>query len=429
MKHAIFALVDCNNFYVSCERVFDPSLRCVPVMVLSNNDGCIVARSNEVKALGIKMGEPAFKCRDLIREHNIRVFSSNYTLYADMSRRVVETLKCFTPDIEIYSIDESFLLFSDLNISDYEAYGRNIRETVLQWTGIPVSIGIASSKGLAKVANKVAKKFDTFGGVVDFTKLPEPAIDLYLDQLELTDVWGIGSQYRRRLLDRGIRSVKQLKYSDKEWIRELMTVTGERCVLELQGISCFSLDQTPVSKKEITSSRSFGRAVSCKEDMRQAISSYVARACEKLRAQHSYANIIIVYIKTNRFKPHDRQYANAAYMKLPQPTASTIDLTRYALYGLDRIYKPGYRYKKAGVILEGLQPDDYIQLNCFIPYDHVIRKRENALMKAVDKMSFKWGRGAVFLASEGVKKKWSMKRSLLSKRFTTCFDELLEVKI
>ena len=429
MKRSVFALVDCNNFYVSCERVFDPALRHVPVMVLSNNDGCVVARSNEVKALGIKMGEPAFKCRDLIRKHNIRVFSSNYTLYADMSRRVVETLKRFTPDMEIYSIDESFLLFSGLQLSDYEAYGEEIRETVLRWTGIPVSIGIAPSKGLAKVANKVAKKFDSFRGVADFTKLSDQHIDSYLDQLELSDVWGIGGQYTKRLNSRGIHSVKQLKYTDEKWIQKVMTVMGERCVLELRGISCFGLDQNPVRKKEICSSRSFGTPVTEKEDMRQAVSSYASRACEKLRAQHSYANIVIVYIKTNRFKPNERQYANSAYIKLPEPTASTIDLTKYALYGLDRIFRSGYRYKKAGVILEGLQPDDYVQLNCFIPYDPAMRKRENALMQAVDGLNCKWGSGVLHLASEGIKKEWSMKRSLLSKRFTTSFEELLEIKM
>ena len=246
----VFALVDCNNFYVSCERVFNPRLKRVPVMVLSNNDGCVVARSNEVKALGIKMGSPAFKWDQLVREHNIQVFSSNYTLYADMSRRVMDTLKNFTPDMEIYSIDEAFLSLSGLNLRDLKSYGQKIRKTVYKWTGLPVSIGIAETKVLAKAANEIAKKHGEYSGVVDLTNCSGKEVDSYIEKLDVSDVWGVGRQYTKLLKSYNINTAKELKYADINWVRKKLTVMGARCVYELNGLSCFELDKHPEPKKE-----------------------------------------------------------------------------------------------------------------------------------------------------------------------------------
>ncbi len=428
-KEKVFALVDCNNFYVSCERVFNPKLANVPVMVLSNNDGCVVARSNEVKALGIKMGTPAFKCEKLIKENNIQVFSSNYTLYADMSQRVMDTLKEFTPDLEIYSIDEAFLSFTNLLLKDNKSYGQKIRQTVTKWTGIPVSIGIATSKGLSKVANYITKIHPEYEGVLDLSNCSEKEIDFYLDQLDVSDVWGVGHQYTKLLKANRIKTARDLKYANTEWIRKRMTVMGERCVLELRGVSCFELDQYPEPKKGICSSKSFGSPVVNKHDLEEAIASYTGIATEKLRTQNSYANILIVYIETNRFKKSEPQYVNSIHMRLPEPTSSTIDLTRYALYGFGKIYRPGYRYKKAGVLLEGIQPNNQIQLNLFRIFNQERKQRENILMKAVDTVNKRWGKGTLKLAAEGIKQVWKMRRTKLSPRYTSNWDELLEISI
>ena len=425
----VFALVDCNNFYVSCERVFDPALAAIPVMVLSNNDGCVVARSNEVKALGIRMGIPAFQCDTMIKRHNIRVFSSNYTLYADMSRRVMEALKQFTPDIEIYSIDEAFLSLTGLRCEEYAAYGRKIRQTVMKWTGISVSVGIAQTKTLTKAANEIAKKHSRYGGVVDLSKSPEGEIDFYLAQLGVEDVWGVGHQYAKLLRAQGIKTAGDLKYADMKWVRKRMTVMGERCVLELRGVPCFGLDRYPMPKKGIRSSRSFGKSVSTREELEEAVASYVSRAAEKLRSQNSCANILIVYIKTNKFKRDEPQYANSLHIRLKEPTANTIDLTRHALHGLGKIYKPGYRYKKAGVLLEGIQPDSPIQLHLFSALDYAGRKREEVLMETVDRINRKWGRGSLRLAAEGIRQRWKMRRSMLSPAYTSDWDELLEISV
>ncbi|GAX62892.1 nucleotidyltransferase/DNA polymeras [Candidatus Scalindua japonica] len=422
-----FALVDCNNFYVSCERVFNPRLKHVPVMVLSNNDGCVVARSNEVKALGIKMGTPAFKCKKLIKEHNIQVFSSNYTLYADMSHRVMETLRQFTPDLEIYSIDEAFLSFTGFDLRDCERYGQEIRKTVYQWTGIPVSIGIARTKVLAKAANEIAKTHDKYFGVVDFINCSAKEIDSCIEQLDVNDVWGVGQQYTKLLKSNNIYTAKDLKYAETNWIRRRMTVMGERCVYELNGTSCFELDRHPAPKKGICSSKSFGVPVISKNDLEEAVASYVSRAAEKLRSQYSYANVLIVFITTNRFKRDEPQYSNSAYIRLKEPTSSTIDLTKSALSALSKIYRPGYKYKKAGVLLEGIHPDSQIQLNLFHSVNCVKKEQTKMLMKTIDKINKKWGRDSLKLATEGTKHSWKMRRTRLSRRYTTNWNELLEV--
>jgi len=428
MKRTTFALIDCNNFFVSCERVFNPKIWNKPVMVLSNNDGCVVARSNEVKAIGIKMGTPAFKCKDLIKKYNIQVFSSNYTLYADMSNRVMECLKQFASDIEIYSIDEAFLSLDNIYIKDFQKYGLLIKNKIYKWTGIPVSVGIAYTKGLAKIALKIVKKDPQYKGVLDFTKFNREEADNLLQEIDVIDIWGIGPAHSKKLKTYGINTVKDFKYANTNWIKKNLTVMGERCALELNGIPCFELEEFPAPQKGICSSRSFGYPVVKKDDMEEAVASYTAIASEKLRSQKSYANIIIVFIKTNRFKK-EPQYANAAYVKMIEPTSSTIDLTKYALIGLEKVFKKGYRYKKCGVILEGIQPSDRIQLNMFNFYNHKQKQKENKLMLYIDSINKQWGRGIIKLASEGTKKTWSMKRYRLSKRFTTEISEILEIEV
>lgn len=424
-----FALVDCNNFYVSCERVFNPKLKHAPVMVLSNNDGCVVARSNEVKALGIKMGMPAFKCDNLIKEHNIQVFSSNYTLYADMSRRVMEILKKFTPDLEIYSIDEAFLSLTGFDISNCKSYGQEIRETVYKWTGIPVSVGIAKTKVLTKVASEIAKKHDEYNGVTDLINCSVGKLDSLLHQLDVSNVWGIGRQYTKLLKSNSIYTAKDLKYTKTDWIHKKLTVMGARCVYELNGIPCFKLDKYPGPKKGIRSSKSFGVPVTSQHDLEEAVASYVSRASEKLRNQNSHANLLFVYITTNRFKKDEPQYSNSAHIRLKEPTSSTIDLTTSALYGLRKIYRPGFKYKKAGVLLEGIEPDSQMQLKLFHSFNCAKKEQTNVLMKTIDNINKKWGRDTLRLATEGIRKPWKMKRTRLSKRYTTNWNELLEISV
>ncbi len=428
MKKKVFALVDCNNFFVSCERVFNPKIKNLPVLVLSNNDGCVVARSNEVKALGIKMGTPLFKCKKLIKENNIQIFSSNYALYADMSNRVMATLRQFSPDMEIYSIDEAFIGLGGFYSNDYENYGSKIRKIVLQWTGIPVSVGVAGTKCLSKVANEIAKKHNRFNGVVDFENMKDDEIDEYLDMIEVNDVWGIGSKYAKRLNLKQIYTAKELKYSDPKWIKRILNVMGERIVLELRGIGCYGLEENPGLNKGICCSRSFGYPVTKFNEMKEAVASYIAKAAERLRKQSAYSNIVIVYIKTNRFKDTP-QYSNAAYIKLIEPTSSTIELTKYALYCLNKIFKNGYKYKKCGVLLEGIQPDSQKQLNCFYGFDEKDDNKKICLMQAVDSINSRFGHGKIKLAAEGVFKKWKMKRNILSKCYTTNINELLEVRL
>lgn len=427
--HLAFALVDCNNFYVSCERVFNPRLRNVPVAVLSSNDGCIVARSNEVKALGIKMGAPAFKCEDLIRAHNIRLLSSNYSLYADMSSRVMSTLREFTPYIEVYSVDEAFLLLSRLNIADYEKYCRRIKDTVLQWTGIPVSIGIASTKGLAKIASIVAKKNPLCGGVADFTKLTSDKMDSYLEQLDVADIWGVGRQLGKWLRANGVATAKDFKYSSIGKIKKKLGVMGERCLLELQGVSCFKLNERPQVNKSICCSRSFGKSVTTQSEMSEAIATFSAQAAEKLRSQKAYANILIVFIMTNRFKKGEKQYFNSVSIKLPYSTSSTIDITMHALIALNKIYKSGYKYKKVGVILEGIEEIEHSQFNMFYKHEGEEDRRKVSLMKTVDRINQRFGPGSIKLAAEGITKAWRGKRVNVSARYTTCYNEILTIRL
>ena len=415
-----FALVDCNNFYVSCERAFNPSLNGKPVVVLSNNDGCAVARSEEAKRY-IGMGAPIFKLMDLVKKHNIHLYSSNYTLYADMSQRVKEVLADFSPNIEPYSIDESFLLLSGDKKLDLDEYGIEMRNKVLQWTGIPTSVGIGPTKTLAKIANKLAKKNRMCQGVLDITN--HSRIKDLLASVEVDDVWGVGWEYAKLLKRNGIKTALDLRNANETWIRKKMTVQGLRTVLELRGISCIELEESVPDKKQIVNSRSFGKDLDKYQDVSEAIASYASRVAEKLRKQDSISGHISVWIQTNGFKD-EPQYSNSISCRLPEPTSYTPLLIKYALHLLKKIYKRGYKYKKAGVMLMDLVPAENTQFNLFTKIDH---SRNAKLMEAFDKINSSWGSQTIRSAASGVARPWAMKRSRISPEYTTCWDEILRV--
>jgi len=417
------ALIDCNNFYASCERAFRPELRGRPVVVLSNNDGCVIARSNEAKALGIDMGAPYFKCRGLLEREGVTAFSSNYALYGDMSARVMRVLVRFCPGVEIYSIDEAF---ADLTGVPGGAgqFARRLRATVEAWTGIPVSVGIGSTKTLAKVANRFAKKQPRCRGVFDFGTSPDP--DRVLRWTEIGDVWGIGPRHAKRLRAMGVNDALAFRALTRDWVKRKMTVTGLHTLLELRGWPCFDFAAGPAAKQTIVSSRSFGHPVTALDDMLEATAQYTTRAAEKLRKQDSVASNILVFLQTNSFKLGDPQYSNAHSIPLAVSTAHTPTLIRAALSGMERIYKEGYAYKKCGVMLSGLEPANGRWLNLLeLPPDD--RPDERPLMKAVDALNARWGRDTVSFAASGVEQGWRMKRNLRSPRYTTAWTELLTV--
>lgn len=423
----VFALIDCNNFYVSCERVFNPRLENRPVVVLSNNDGCVIARSNEVKAMGVEMGAPIHECEALLKKRNAAIYSSNYTLYGDMSRRVMDSLRQFTPAMEVYSIDEAFLEFRAGMIQPEEemtALARRIRATVRRWTGMPVSVGLAPTKTLAKIANRIAKKHAGGDGVFNLVENPET--DAWLGQIPAGGVWGIGHRHEKFLERHGIRTALDLKRARPDWAKKHMTVVGERIVWELRGTSCLPLEMAPPAKQAIACSRSFGRMATRLEEMQEAIATYVARAAEKLRAQRSAASILHVYTMTNNFRPDLPQYSNSLTMHLPQPTAYTPELISFAQGLLGRIFREGYAYKKLGVLLMGIVPEGEIQLNLFRPAAGDARRTR--LMESVDRLNGRWGRGTMQFAAAGIEKPWSMRRAHVSPRFTTNWDEIPVVK-
>lgn len=420
---AQFALVDVNNFYVSCERVFRPELEGIPIVVLSNNDGCAVARSNEVKALGVKMGTPWFKMKDLARKHGILAFSSNYALYGDMSNRVVQILRDFTPDIEVYSIDESFLRIENVAhlYGGAMAMGQQIRQRIRQWAGLPVCVGIAPTKTLAKFANHLAKKNIEFNGVCDLHVIPRPDRLAWMSRVEVGEVWGVGAQIRKRLDAIGIQTVLDLRNASPKEIRTHFGVVMERTCNELRGISCLSLEEMHQPKQQIMSSRSFGRPIECIEELKEAVATYVTRATESLRRQCSVAAAIYVFIQTNRFN-RDKQYSAGLTVPTMDPTDDTRTLTRAALSGLTLIYRPGYRYKKAGVMLMLLSDKHTRQSSLFD--DSIGNQRSSELMSTVDLINADFGRGTLRWGASGIGTGWSMLSENRSPRYTTRWDEL-----
>jgi DNA polymerase V len=416
----VFALVDCNNFYASCERVFNPRLKKRPIVVLSNNDGCIVARSNEVKTLDIPMGVPFFKQKALIKKHNVAVFSSNYQLYGDMSQRVMDGLRLFCPDMEVYSIDEAFLRLDHLQPRDLNGYCKTIRAKILQWTGIPVSIGIGPTKVLAKVANHVAKK-QTDDGVFDICG--REAQDKILKALEVKKLWGIARKSAERLAGLGILNASELRDASPPIIRKRLSVVGERILRELKGQSCIDLEDIQ-PRKNIMSSKSFGEPLTTKESIGEAVSNYAARACEKLRRQDSRAQAVYVFVQTNNFKVADKQYSNSVTCTLAIPTSDTRLIIGAAKHCLGKIYKLGYRYKKAGIMLLDLIPNSLEQGNLFLNIDH---HPGDHLMNVMDQINDDHGPDTLFIGAQGVAREWKMRCGLRSPRYTTQWDELLKV--
>lgn len=419
----LYFLVDCNNFYVSCERVFRPDLRLRPVVVLSNNDGNVVALSNEVKDMGLAFAAPFFKVKELIRENRVAVFSSNYTLYGDMSRRVMECLARFAPEMEVYSIDEAFLPMAGMSVDPVEC-GRAIREAVMQWTGIPVSIGIAPTKTLAKLASKIGKKHPECCGVFDLSE--PPCVESVLGATDVGDIWGVGRQYSDLLRRNGVRTARQLRDLPDQWVRRNMTIVGLRTVWELRGVPCIPLDELPAPKKGIVSSRSFGRPVESIDELREAVAAYVSRAAEKLRAQRSVAGSVTVFLSTNRFKENDPQYSSGISCRLPVPSSYTPRLIQVAHRLLDEVYRSGYRYKKAGVMLFEIMQEGDAQLDLFSRFHDTDRTRR--LMRAVDGINRGMGRHTLHFAAEGIVRPWQMRREFLSARYTTHWNEIPVVR-
>jgi DNA polymerase V len=420
----MFALVDVNNFYVSCERVFQPQLEQVPMVVLSNNDGCAVARSPEVKALGVKMGTPWFKMKALAKEHGILALSSNYTLYGDMSNRATAVLRDFSPDIEVYSVDESFLRVESVAhlYGGVTAMGQQIRQRVKQWTGLPVCVGCGPTKTLAKIANHLAKKNPEFEGVCDLHAIPRPERLQWMSQLEVGEVWGVGKRIAKRLNAMGVETVLDLRNISIKEIRAQFGVVMERTCNELRGISCLELEDVAPAKQQIMSSRSFGSPVTTLAELREAVASYVSRAAEKLRAQGSVAAAIQVYIQTNRFKESDLQYSEGLLVPLPDPTDDTRLLTSAATLGLGLIFKPGYQYKKAGIMLTLISDKAKRQQTLF---DDPLQRAQSAkLMAAMDAINAEFGRDTVRAGATGTEKRWAMRSENRSPRFTTRWDEL-----
>ncbi len=420
----IFALVDVNNFYVSCERVFQPQFEHVPMVVLSNNDGCAVARSAEVKALGVKMGTPWFKMKALAKEHGILALSSNYTLYGDMSNRATAVLRDFSPDIEVYSVDESFLRVESVAhlYGGVTAMGQQIRQRVKQWTGLPVCVGCGPTKTLAKIANHLAKKNPEFEGVCDLHAIPRPERLRWMSQLEVGEVWGVGKRIAKRLNAMGVETVLDLRNISIKEIRAQFGVVMERTCNELRGISCLELEDVAPAKQQIMSSRSFGSPVTTLAELREAVASYVTRAAEKLRAQQSVSAAVHVFIETNRFKESDLQYNEGLLVPLPDPTDDTRLLASAATLGLGLIFKPGYQYKKAGIMLTLISDKAKRQETLF---DDPLQRAQSAkLMAAMDAINAEFGRDTVRTGANGTDKRWAMRSENRSPRFTTRWDEL-----
>lgn len=418
----LFALVDCNNFYVSCERLFRPELEGRPVVVLSNNDGCIIARSNEAKALGIAMGAPYFQNRRLIEQHDVEVFSSNYALYGDLSDRVMSILQQLEPEVEIYSIDEAFIRLGGGAAARLTGRALFLRAKIKQYVGIPVSIGIGPTKTLAKIANRIAKKNPGHQGVFDLTARPDP--DELLAGTKVKDIWGIGRRNAAKLNRHRIFTALDLKKGDDEWIRKHLTVAGLRTVMELRGTPCIPVDHEPAPRKSVVCSRSFGKPVSALADVKEAVSSYVSVAAGKLRNEGLAAANLHVFLQTNPHRQDLPQLSAGLMIRLTGPTSSTPVLIGAALAGLEKIYREGFAYRKAGVMLTGLTASAMRQQDLFRPAP----KDNGALMNALDRINDRWGRETVRYASSGLARPWCMTREHTSPSYTTSWKELPVVK-
>jgi len=419
----MYALVDCNNFYCSCERAFNPKLENRPVIVLSNNDGCAISRSEEAKALGIAMASPAFMMEDLLKKNNVAVFSSNYTLYGDMSDRVMKTIGSFVPRMEIYSIDEAFLDLNDMESVDLVQLAIKIRSTVKQNTGIPVSIGIAPTKTLAKMANRYAKKKRKDAGV--FWAANDDLIKEMLEHTEVGEIWGIGHQYALFLKRHGIHTALQLSETPEEWVRVNLSVVGQRLLNELKGISAIQWEFEAPTKKNITTSRSFGKLLSDAHTIKEAIANHAATCALKLRQQKSCCKTLQVFIHTNPHKTDEVQYSRSINVQLETATNNTSEIIKHACKGFDIIFKEGYRYMKCGIIVDQLVPEDQIQHSMF---DNADRVKNKTVINALDGINKSLGKELVRFAVQGYEKKYRLKTDYLSPSYTTNINQIIKVK-
>ena len=417
----MIALVDCNNFYASCERVFRPDLEKKPIVVLSNNDGCVIARSNEAKKLGIKMGEPAFKKREVFERNKIKTFSTNFILYGDMSKRVMSILRNNSKEIEIYSIDEAFL---ECYNEDLNSYGKNLRKKVKQWTGIPVSVGIAETKVLAKIANHIAKKYRKSGVfILDNREIIEKALKF----TAIEEIWGIGRNHSRRFKEYGINTAYDLTCIEESWIKKKFSIVVLRIAKELKGIKCLDIESQYKTKKNICTSRSFGNPTSDYNTIKEAISTFAVRCCEKLRKQKTSTSELRIFIYTNPFNSKHRQYYGTKKIQLERATNDNQIIVQEVIKGLQKIYKKGYVYKKAGVIVGNITQENKVQLNLFDQIKN--REKYTKISKVIDRINSSMGRDKLRIATQGFDRKWKMKQEQLSQCYTTRIDEILTVKV
>lgn len=419
----MFALIDCNNFYASCERVFRPDLNGKPVVVLSNNDGCVIARSNEAKAVGIPMGAPAFEFEKLFQQHGVQVFSANFALYGDMSNRVMTILSEYSPDIEIYSIDEAFLKLEGFELFDLQEYGEAMRYKVVKWTGIPISVGLAPTKALAKVANRISKKFPDKTKGVYIIDNEEKRIKA-LKWLKVEDVWGIGRQHTKRLQAQNVFTAYDFTNLSDDWVRKNMTVVGLRLKHDLQGIQTLDLEEAQI-KKNIATTRTFEANYTEIEQLNERITTFAVSCAEKLRKQNSCCSSLMVFIHTNQHRKDLSQYSRSIVIKLPFPTNSNIELAKFASQALKYIFKQGYAYKKAGVIVQDFSQADCLQQTLFESRN----ERHIPLMDVIDKMNRTFGQQKVRLASQDPKRVWKMKQEKLSPRYTTILDDVITINV
>ena len=414
------ALIDCNSFYVSCERLFNPKIINKPVVVLSNNDGCVISRSTEAKKIGIKMGEPYFKVKELVKKNNVHIFSSNYALYGDLSRRVMKTLKSFSEKIEIYSIDEAFVDLSHVQEKEIESYGKEIRERILKWTGIPTSVGISNTKTLSKVANHIAKKNKS--GVLYLKE----NIDEYLKNFYISDIWGVGKQLSKLYIKNRIDTAYKLKNISNSWVKKSTNVLGAKTVMELRGTSCINLETHETKRKSCCVSRSFGKKVESLEKLKESIVTHCLNAAEKIRNDNQTTRSVTIFIRTSPFDKNRNYYSNSITVDLPIALSDSLELVKIAINGLKKIYKYGYFYQKAGVTFSKLEDMELKELNLLTP---LMEKKSKPLMKAIDFTNAKYGRNSISIAQAGINNSWKMKREHFSKIDTASFQDLPTLKI
>ncbi len=414
-KNNNIALIDCNSFYVSCERLFNPKIINKPVVVLSNNDGCVISRSEEAKKIGIKMGEPYFKVKELVKKNNVHIFSSNFALYGDISRRVMKILKEFSDKMEIYSIDEAFLNLTFVEQKRLEEFGKEIRSRILKWTGIPTSIGIANTKTLSKVANHIAKKNKT-GVMILYENIDEE-----LKKFPISDIWGVGKQLSKLYMKNGIDTAYKLKNISNTWVKKNTNVTGAKTVMELRGIPCINLETEELKRKSCCVSRSFGKKVESIEKLKESITTHCLSAAEKIRGDNQLTKSITVFIRTSPFDRHRKYYSNSTTIDLPVATSNSLELIKAAIEGLNTIYKYGYFYQKSGVILDKLCDATKNEFNLLTP---LLENKSKSLMKAIDCTNKKYGRNSISIVQAGLNNSWKMRREHFSKIDTSSFEDL-----